>query len=100
MKTLYIKDIKSEFRTFSDKSDPWGACMGILFDICAELHHRAPNIGILKALGYSPGAGGDGREPDSYWYELLLDVHTGDLVALAMFFDRYRAKLVIAGEDY
>lgn len=97
---LYTTDIIKEFKIFTDwEYDPWGECMSLLFDVCGELKHRNPGIGILSTLDYSPGLG-CGRDPESQWFEMLQDVHTGDLVWLARLFGRYADKLKLAGKDY
>ena len=103
MDRIYLKDLKNEFRTFADwKYDPWGSAMSAAFQVCNELYYRNPNIGVLATVQYSPGAlaAGDPRDPEDEYFEILQDVHSGDLVAWLLFLDRYTRLLTAKGENY
>jgi hypothetical protein len=99
---MYLKDLKSEYRLMADSGDRWGSVMLVLFDVCAEIDNRINEnavCGFLEKVGYSAGLGGSHVECE-IWHEIFKDAHTGDLIRFGAILDRYRAMLVLAGEDY
>lgn len=81
-----------------DWYDAWGVVMGLLFDVLGEMHHRG--LDIPEEWRYSPGAGGDGRDPDSYHEEAIGELSDVILRNLAMVLHDYSDALEEADLDY
>jgi len=71
--------------------------MSWLFNIAAELWHRGE---CPAEWEYSPGAASEPRELGEPVPDYLVDVDTDALVQFGNVLQRYRSKLVVAGEDY
>lgn len=95
-----IEELRSELRADWDSGDPWGSTMAWAFALAGELHYRGEGAADLAAARYSPGAGGDGREPDSYHAEIAAEASTPALLHWFRRLMRWRGVLEAAGRDY
>ena len=91
--------LSPELRMAWDSGDAWGSCMGLLFDVAAELYWRGE--GPPDAWEYRPGAaGGDPREKDSYTAGCCEDAATSDLLSWGEALRELREEIIAAGLDY
>ena len=78
--------------------DSWGNVMEALFESAGHMHARG--LSIPATWLYSPGAGGDGTDPECIWYEFCKEATDDALVKFATMLERYSAKPTVAGRDY
>ena len=93
-----LADLKGEYRMFGDDGDPWGAVMGVWFQVAHHLEARgrlAP-----AAWSFNPGALGPHVDRDDVWFEALDGASDAALIAFGNILCRYAAKLKVAGKDY
>ena len=93
----------STLRQFKDEwrlkcTDSWGDAMEVWFECAGWLHWNGENIPI--EWEYSPGAGGDGRDKESYWYELFAETPVSLLHEIGRLMTRYCQYLRFKGLDY
>lgn len=91
-----LKEFKNEFRLVC--SDTWGEALGAWFECAGQMNKRG--MPIPSEWEYSPGLGGDGTEPDSYWYELFENSTGNMLREIGNFLFRYCQYLKYNGVDY
>ncbi len=97
---MSYSNLISDVKLAHDSGDAWGSAMGAFFDLTAELWTRDDAI-VPDEWRYSPGAaGGDPRDPDSYFFEVFKSADTADLERLGAVLDRYTGMLRSAGRDY
>ena len=95
---MNIKDLKSEYMLTHDSYDAWGSAMGVYFDLCSELYHR--DADIPASWDYHPGAASDPREPEGYWFDMLIDADTDTLLHFGRILHRYTSMLDTRGDSY
>lgn len=95
---LTLKDIKDEYRLVGDDSDPWGSAMELWFAVAGELNHRDPYL-IPAEWQYRPSPLG-GKDPDSYWTELLEDCTDQTLSEMGAILFRYVRYCEFKGLNY
>jgi len=96
--THTLSDLTQELRLGDLKGDPWGTSLAALFDVAAELWWRG--VSIPGHWDYSPGAGSDPREPDSYFAVLAADTSDVVLIKFGNLLERYTALCRRYGKDY
>ena len=85
-----------EFKMAEDwRGDPWGCATIVLFEVAAELWVRDE---CPPQWGYSLAS--DPRDIESYWFDVLDEAQTDDLIHFGNVLERYRAKLKLQGKDY
>ena len=98
-KTFTIKEFKAEFRLIC--TDTWGETMEVWFTIAEELWFR--NLAVPSEWEFRPSAiltTNDGREKDSYWFELFDKAKAKDLRKIGALIHRYAQFLKYKKIDY
>lgn len=91
-----FKEFKNEYRLIC--CDTWGNAMEAWFECAGHLHKRG--LSIPSEWEYRPGAGGDGTEKDSYWYDIFKHTNAKMLRTIGNFLFRYCQLLKHFGKDY
>jgi hypothetical protein len=95
---MTIKQFKAEMRLDDIKHDPWGTCMQAWFECAGRMNKRG--LDIPYEWQYRPGLGGDGTDPDSYWYSLFARCGNKQLATIGAFLYRYDRYLRFKGKNY
>jgi len=94
---MSVMDTKHDFKLFRDTHDSWGSTMGLWFSIASELWWRGE---VPAGWDYSPGAASDPRDPDDYFFELIYNESTEDLISFGEVLQRHARFLRFKGCDY
>lgn len=93
---MNLKQFKAEYRFKCD--DTWGDAMESWFECAGWLYWNGE---VLPTnWKYSPGMDGDGRDPESYWYDLFAGCTTEELWTIGNFLFRYCTYLESRGVSY
>ena len=93
-------DIFHTYEIVSDHEyDPWGAAMGLLFEVAHNLHHE-PEHCVPPSWQYSPSVSGTLGDDDQTYFSELFQLDGDDLIVLGEFLRAHCDDLRADERDY